>query len=209
MFVAWGLAHSRILFRLRHFNDRLPHSSWVRRVGTTDLYLSSPHLIRHWSMKRGELNCVCAGSRGTPPAKNPSRFIVPTRRTRDEWGSLFRDDPIKIKNPTVWACPFKSKSPLLAKNARNGAAKKNLGRLVEFRPSVRLGGEGRETGPPEMEESNDPKSNTKHSPKRIRTRLRANRSPARSCAGPRPTISNDGPGRTISDGSRRRNCLGP
>src|SRR5690348_12828183 len=62
-----------------------------------------------------------------------------------------------------WDCAhreLKSKAPLLAKNARNGAPSRHgylispeeeqfLRRLVEFRPAVRLYREGRATGPPE------------------------------------------------------------
>jgi hypothetical protein len=56
-------------------------------------------------MKRGDLNSACAGSHDKLSAESPSRFVVPIVEHRDEWGSLFRGDPIKTKDQTVWASP--------------------------------------------------------------------------------------------------------
>jgi hypothetical protein len=74
--------------------------------------------------KRGKLNCARAGSDDKLSAKNPSRFMLTLVENRDEWGSLFRGSPIKIKDQDGMGQP-----PFLAKNARNGAParkKKNL-----------------------------------------------------------------------------------
>jgi len=35
-----------------------PTPRGFRRVGTTELYLLFPHLVRYWTMKRGKLNCA-------------------------------------------------------------------------------------------------------------------------------------------------------
>jgi hypothetical protein len=56
-------------------------------------------------MKRGKLNCACAGSHDKLSAKTRRGSWCPLVENRDEWGSLFLGDPIKVKNQTVWVRP--------------------------------------------------------------------------------------------------------
>src|SRR5271165_7473726 len=81
---------------IHRFYFAIPTLGWptrrgFRRVGTTDLYLLFPHLIRYWTMKRGKLNCACAGSCDKLSAKNLLRFVVPTRRK-----------PRRVGQPLPW-----------------------------------------------------------------------------------------------------------
>jgi hypothetical protein len=56
-------------------------------------------------MKRGKLNCACAESHDQLSAKPRRGSWCPLVENRVKRGSLFRGDPIKIKNQTVWASP--------------------------------------------------------------------------------------------------------
>jgi len=98
-----------------------PPRRGFRRLGTTDLCVLLPHLIRYWSMKRE--SCARAANRMIGSPRKPGRGSWrPLVENRDEWGSLFRGDPIKIKNQTVWASPCVTASLNLCEKNREGGA---------------------------------------------------------------------------------------
>src|SRR5271165_5086677 len=65
------------------------------------------------------------------PRKTRRGSWSPLVENRDEWGSLFRGDPIKIKNQAVWASPQQCPTDSSDEDKNNGAA-------VDSRPPERL-----------------------------------------------------------------------